>query len=765
MIGKNDFEVFPEEAARIYYEEELQLFRDGEPLLNRIDPYYDHNGEKGWLNTNKWPFTDDNGKVTGIFGISRDVSEQQRQAQVMQARLRLIDYSFHHTLDELLTRVLDEAELLTESRIGFFHFIEEDGTNLLLQAWSTNTLKKLCSAEAKGQHYPLDMAGVWADCARLLKPVIHNDYTSLPNRKGLPEGHAAVVRELTMPLLRDERLMAIIGVGNKATDYTVKDLDIIAQLADFTWEMILAQKSRESLLVAKKAAEEASAAKSRFLATMSHEIRTPLNGIIGISSLLLEGELSAEQRRFTEIIRASGRNLLDIINDILEFSRLEAYRVELDLHPFNLRGELRETCQMLQQQAGQRGLLFTCGIDPHIPENLVGDPGRLRQVIINLVGNAIKFTPQGSIELSAQLESRQDASVTITFRVSDTGIGIPHEHLEHIFEPFTQVDDSTTRNFGGTGLGLNICRQLVEMMGGSITVESVVGKGSVFSFSLSFTVAEQSDLPSRCQTICMDRQQSCPSCRILVVEDDAVNRMYIQALLTRLGQQGDLAENGLEAVQALEEQDYDLVLMDCRMPVMDGFEAVARIRDPASKVRNHRIPVVALTANAMTGDREVCLAAGMDDYLSKPFELQQLAEILDRNLPEECRTGTAVAEQKGEYMQSVVEDTSVIFDRRGLERRLLNDPELFGKFTQMFLDDMPIKLADLAKALETGDQDTVVRVAHTVKGLAANNGAQLLRDTAFAMEQAAVNGNLEAARILLPELEWRFRQVETLMKG
>jgi len=263
----------------------------------------------------------------------------------------------------------------------------------------------------------------------------------------------------------------------------------------------------------------------------------------------------------------------------------------------------------------------------------------------------------------------------------------------------------------------------------------------------------------------MDRQQSCPSCRILVVEDDAVNRMYIQALLTRLGQQCDLAENGLEAVQALEEQDYDLVLMDCRMPVMDGFEAVARIRDPASKVRNHRIPVVALTANAMTGDREVCLAAGMDDYLSKPFELQQLAEILDRNLPEECRTGTAVAEQKGEYMQSVVEDTSVIFDRRGLERRLLNDPELFGKFTQMFLDDMPIKLADLAKALETGDQDTVVRVAHTIKGLAANSGAQLLRDTAFAMEQAAVNGNLEAARILLPELEQRFRQVETLMKG
>ena len=363
------------------------------------------------------------------------------------------------------------------------------------------------------------------------------------------------------------------------------------------------------------------------------------------------------------------------------------------------------------------------------------------------------------------MESRQDDSVTITFRVSDTGIGIPHEHLEQIFEPFTQVDDSTTRNFGGTGLGLNICRQLVEMMGGRITVESVVGKGSVFSFSLSFAVAEQNDVPSRCQTISMDRQPSCPSRRILVVEDDAVNRLYIQALLARLGQQCDLAENGLEALQALEEQDYDLVLMDCRMPVMDGFEAVARIRDPASKVRNHRIPVVALTANAMTGDREVCLAAGMDDYLSKPFELQQLAEILDRTLPEECRTGTAATDKKGEYMQSVVEETSVIFDRQGLERRLLNDPELFGKFTQMFLDDIPLKLADLATALETGDQDTVVRVAHTVKGLAANSGAQLLRDTAFAMEQAAVNGNLEAARILLPELERRFRQVETVMKG
>lgn len=771
MIGKHDLEVFPEETARIYQKEELPIFENAEPLLNRIDPYYGEQGRKGWVSTNKWPVCDQEGKVVGIFGISRDVSEHHRQEEIMQARLRLIEYSFHHSLDQLLTRVLDEAELLTDSRIGFFHFIEEDGKTLSLQAWSTNTLEKICTAEAKGQHYSMNMAGVWADCARERRPIIHNDYSALPHRNGLPEGHAPILRELTVPFFRDGRLVAIIGVGNKPVDYTSDEIEVITLLADFIWEVVVTKKTMGALQEAKKTAEESNAVKSRFLATMSHELRTPLNGIIGVSSLLLESELGDKQRKFVEIIRSSGRSLEDIITDILEYSRLEAHKMELEPRQFNMHNELNETCLMLQHMAEQRLLKFRLSCSPDLPETVVGDSGRLRQVIVNLVGNAIKFTPQGTIELVAVMERQADNQVTLGFTITDTGIGIPQEQLAAIFEAFTQVDESTTRRYGGTGLGLHISRELVEMMGGELRVESIVGKGSTFHFTVNLELPEQSRQPAVSE---QDKQEAFSSgiirqCHILVAEDDATNRLYTSSLLKRLGQKCDFAVNGQEALHALEQGDYDLVLMDCRMPIMDGFEATVVIRDPESGVRNHEIPVVALTANAMTGDREACLAAGMNDYLAKPFEFADLEKLLFRILPhdasqplgvQEPRTSPEVTAARYSHLISATD----IFDRDAMERRLLHDSELMRKFVTMFLADMPHKLSELATCLATGNRKAIELQTHTIKGVAANCGAHMLRETAFVMEQAAANGNLESVRILMPELERRFRQVEKAMK-
>lgn len=770
MVGKHDLEVFPEETARIYQAEELQVLQDGGSLLNQVDPYYDEQGRKGWVSTNKWPVRDQDGKVVGTFGISRDISERHRQDEIMLARLRLIEYSFHHSLNQLLIRVLDEAELLTGSQIGFFHFFEEDGNNLLLQAWSTNTLEKLCTAEAKGQHYPLAMAGVWADSARQKRPVIHNDYAALKHRKGLPEGHAPIERELTVPLFRDDRLVAIIGVGNKPADYTLDEIKIITQLADFTWEIVLAKKTMEALNIAKQVAEEANAAKSRFLATMSHELRTPLNGIIGVSSLLLQSELSEDQRKLAETIRSSGRGLQGIITDILEHSRLEAHKIKLDPCLFSLHTELRETCLILQHMAEQRALDFTLSSACDLPENVIGDSGRLRQVIVNLVSNAIKFTPHGKIELLAETENRVNNRVTLKFTITDTGIGIPGEQLSIIFEPFTQVDDSTTRRYGGTGLGLHISKELVELMGGRISVESVVGQGSIFCFTACFELPEQVSVAAYHKQK-MDEtisSKTIGNCRILVAEDDTINRLYTKHLLERLGQECHFVENGQETLSALEREEYDLVLMDCRMPVMDGFEATALIRDPESKVRNREIPIVALTANAMTGDREACLAAGMNDYLSKPFELADLEKVLYRVLPHNGPL-PAAGDRKTAAKESATNTSDLmaitqVFDKNALERRLMYDPELLQKFLTMFLADIPIKLAELVSCLEIGDWQTIERQTHTIKGMAANCGASLLREIAFAMEQAAAKRNFESLRMLLPELERAFNRVEEEMR-
>jgi len=478
---------------------------------------------------------------------------------------------------------------------------------------------------------------------------------------------------------------------------------------------------------AKAAAESASRTKSDFLASMSHEIRTPMNAIMGIADLLAKTALTAEQDKFVQIFRRSGDNLLNLINDILDLSKVEASQLDLERTGFSLSDHLEKVMEMIAPRAQEKGLTLVCEISPGVSNDLVGDPTRLRQVLLNLLGNAIKFTQTGAVSLRVERDEDEAMPTAIRFEVTDTGIGIADDKLDHVFERFTQADSSTTRRFGGSGLGLTISRRLVELMGGRIWVESEVDRGSLFAFAVPFEVSAVSLRPVAAP-VGSGQKAPLPVLRILMAEDSPDNCTITLAYLEDTPYLIDVAENGVVACQKFKDGRYDLVLMDRQMPAMDGLTATRGIRAWERANGRAPTPIIALTASALKGDRESCLAAGCTAYLTKPIKQDVLLKAIEDHSA--IRTqGPGVSNLK------VSRAAQMLADR-----------------TPAYLENCRLNVIALLEALDCDDFQVVTILGHNLRGSGGGFGFQMITDIGAGLEQAGDDSDSAGSRKWIGQL-------------
>jgi PAS domain S-box-containing protein len=607
-------------------------------------------GEKRVLEIHAYPST------RGVSVVARDVTERKLTEILMEKRFELIEYSSQHSTHEVMQRVIDEMSELTQSHIGFMHFVDEDETTIALETWSTETLHGFCQTEAGNMHEPVDKAGVWADAIRDRRSVIHNDYQSLPNKKGLPEGHAPVSRELVIPIIRGEKIVAVIGVGNKAKDYTQHDIEIAERFADYAWDIIERRQMEAALAdernqLAKRVEERtadlsransnlarALRVKDEFLANMSHELRTPLNAILGLSESLGEqvaGPLNEKQQKYLNTINESGHHLLSLINDILDLAKIEAGQITLDINKVDVNAVCQASLRMIKQLAQKKNQEVLFDIDSNVGW-MWADERRLKQMIVNLLSNAVKFTPESG-RLGLEVHG-DEAANRVLLTVWDKGIGISDQDMDRLFKPFVQLDSGLAREATGTGLGLALVAQMARLHGGSVSVDSQIGGGSRFTILLPWEPALAVDASTRLRNTGKFRaidpnMTNRPT--ILLIEDTREVVMMLVDYLEMSGFKMITAQDGTDGIQQAKLFHPNLILMDVMMPGMDGFETTRRLRlDPEFR----DTPIIALTALAMPSDRQRCLDAGMDEYISKPVNLKALTKLIQSILLEKDNT-------------------------------------------------------------------------------------------------------------------------------
>lgn len=822
-----------------------------------------------WLEHAAWVVFEDIFLIMSCIQGVRDMRETARQQSQLKATNLLIESAIVERTAELASSEERFRSLSASSPVGIF---QADAKGLCIYANGRfQEIVGLTQEECRGEGWsrtihPDDRDTVLDQWTRV---ACEGREFSLEYRFLTPQGDVRWVHSRSKPMLSGES--EVTGHVGTVEDITER------------------KQAENQMREAKETAEAATRAKSEFLANMSHEIRTPMNGIMGMTELALATPLSPEQREYLSLAGSSAESLLSLINDILDFSKIEAGKLDLDISDFSVRDCLATTMKTLALRAHQKGLELLCDISPDIPDSLVGDSGRLRQIVVNLIGNAIKFTNQGEILLRVQLDSLSSDDAVLQFAVTDTGIGIPREKQKLIFEAFEQVDASTTRKYGGTGLGLAISSQLVHLMDGTISVDSTVGQGSTFLFTARFqlqkelpyspsplplldlkdrrvmvvddnatnrrlmevmlwqwqmkptvvesglkaieelkkgvedrypfslvlmdyhmpemdgfsvaeqirseeeiseveiimlTSAMQEGVEARCEKLgiraylmkpvsqsalleaigralgfesALRRAEADSSSRkisvslgllqILLVDDNELNQKVGSKILESCGHTVYKASNGVQAVQMFEDSTFDLILMDVQMPEMNGFEATAEIRKKESITGTH-IPIIAMTARAMKGDREICLEAGMDDYISKPFRTEELFEVIYRLM-----SGTERIEGESSGEEAVELWRGSIIYWAGLLENCRGDAEMAQEIIMMFLDQCEDWIANVRGAVESGDAVAVDEAAHSLKSALGGIRAGAAYEVALRLETMGKEKNLSEAPIVLASLE------------